>query len=149
LARGGGSPEDLWAFNTEALARAIFRSTIPVISGVGHEVDFTIADFVADVRAPTPSGAAELVVPDRASWLDGLDAHAVLLRHAMARQVAHRADRFGGLAHRLRVAHPGAKLAQQAQRLDELEVRLVHAARRRVAARAELHAGLAQRALAG
>ncbi|HNP36340.1 MAG TPA: exodeoxyribonuclease VII large subunit, partial [Woeseiaceae bacterium] len=92
LTRGGGSLEDLWAFNDEALARAIFACPIPLISAVGHEVDFTIADFVADVRAPTPSGAAELAVPDRHDWLRMVNSVAQQLAKLGRRSLEERAQ---------------------------------------------------------
>jgi exodeoxyribonuclease VII large subunit len=124
VARGGGSIEDLWAFNDEGVARAIRNSTLPVVSGIGHEVDFTIADFVADARAPTPSGAAELVVPDRIGCLDVLRRTADRLAVAMRRELRTVGSRFEAANSRLTLMHPGARLLQQEQRLDDLEQRL-------------------------
>ena len=132
LARGGGSLEDLWAFNDERLARAIAASPLPVVSAVGHEIDFTIADFVADVRAPTPSAAAELVVPDRAAWLESLRRTAERLALAMRRELRAIAIRVEGTERRLALVHPGVRLEQQTQRLDDLTVRLGGAAQGRV-----------------
>ena len=124
VARGGGSLEDLWAFNDERLARAIRACPIPVVCGVGHEIDFTIADFVADARAPTPSGAAELVVPDRASLLDALARGAERLGACMRRELRSLTAHFDNVGLRLKLCHPGARLLQQEQRLDDLEQRL-------------------------
>jgi exodeoxyribonuclease VII large subunit len=124
LARGGGSIEDLWSFNDERVARAIRRCAIPVVSGIGHEIDFTIADFAADVRAPTPSGAAEIVVPDRRELLGQLEAVSRRLGLAMDRRLARALERQEQLAARLQRAHPGVRLRQQVQRLDELDLRL-------------------------
>jgi exodeoxyribonuclease VII large subunit len=129
LARGGGSLEDLWAFNDERVARAIHASAVPVVAGVGHEVDFTIADFVADLRAPTPSGAAELVAPDGTAWLGTVARTAQRLHGAMRRELQVNAARFAAAAHRLQLAHPGVRLHQQMQRLDDLAQRLTGAAR--------------------
>jgi exodeoxyribonuclease VII large subunit len=135
LARGGGSLEDLWAFNDEALARAIVASPIPVISGVGHEVDFTIADFAADVRAPTPSAAAELVVPNGEEWLLALRrSHARLIR-AVNRRIESRRERLRWLMGRAALVSPVARLSQQSQRLDELETRLARSWRQILADR--------------
>jgi exodeoxyribonuclease VII large subunit len=131
VARGGGSLEDLWAFNDEGVARAIHASALPVVSGIGHEVDFTIADFVADARAPTPSGAAELVVPDRNACLDVLARTADRLVVAVRRELRTVASRFDAAGSRLKLLHPGARLAQQEQRLDDLEQRLLGALRSR------------------
>src|SRR3984957_11121160 len=110
LARGGGSLEDLWAFNDEGVARAIRACAIPVISGVGHEIDFTIADFVADVRAPTPSGAAELAVPDRQERLDPLRRIGARLVQSGRRELRTASQLLMQLRHRLQRTHPGVRL---------------------------------------
>lgn len=138
LARGGGSLEDLWAFNDERLARAILRCPIPIVTGIGHEIDFTIADFVADVRAPTPSGAAQLVTPDAAVWLHRLAQLAARFAAAARRTLRGEQAHLDALLRRLQQAHPGARLQQHGQRLDELEARL------RLALRARLAAGAAR-----
>jgi exodeoxyribonuclease VII large subunit len=132
LARGGGSLEDLWAFNDERLARAIVASPIPVITGIGHEIDFTIADFAADVRAPTPSAAAELVVPDAEEWLNAYVRFGARLQRGMRRRLEEHRERLRWLTGRLDQVSPAARLGAQAQRLDELEQALVRALRRRL-----------------
>ena len=132
LARGGGSLEDLWAFNDERLARAIVDSPIPIITGIGHEIDFTIADFAADVRAPTPSAAAELAVPDADEWLNSFVRIGARLQICARRRLAERRERLRWLAGRLAQSGPAARLGAQAQRLDELEQSLVRALRRRL-----------------
>ena len=124
LARGGGSLEDLWAFNDERVARAIARCALPVVAGIGHETDVTIADFVADVRAPTPTAAAQLAVPDRRVWLQRLALLAQRFGSAMRRKLADDAAQLRARHERLQRAHPGARLAQHVQRLDEFELRL-------------------------
>jgi exodeoxyribonuclease VII large subunit len=130
LARGGGSLEDLWAFNDERLCRAIVASPIPVVTGIGHEIDFTIADFAADVRAPTPSAAAELVVPDAEEWLGAFVRWGARLQRGMLRRLEEHRKRLRWLTGRAALVSPAARLDAQAQRLDELEQGLVRAARR-------------------
>ena len=122
LARGGGSLEDLWAFNDEAVARAIHACDIPTVSAIGHEVDFTIADFVADLRAPTPSAAAELVSPDRDEWLGTFASWQRRLLRSWQGRVAQHRQQLDWLQRQLK--HPGQRLRERAQRLDELEQRL-------------------------
>ncbi len=137
LVRGGGSLEDLWAFNDEGLARAIAELDLPLITGVGHEVDFTIADFVADVRAPTPSAAAELAVQDAAAWRDAVGAAATRLRSAAERSVGRRGDALRQAARRLDRLHPAQAVRERMQRLDELQSRALAAMRRECRSRGE------------
>ena len=129
LARGGGSLEDLWAFNDERVARAIRACAIPVVTGIGHEIDFTIADFAADARAPTPSGAAELVAPDRNACLEALARMESRMTACMRRELRVVSSSFMNVSARLKQAHPGIRLVHQAQRLDDLEQHLAGAAR--------------------
>jgi exodeoxyribonuclease VII large subunit len=137
LVRGGGSLEDLWAFNDEAVARAIRACAVPVISGVGHEVDVTIADFAADLRAATPTAAAELATPDIAEWAARLETLDQQLLAAAERRLESADERLEGLAARLGLLHPGRRLQDRAQRLDELDERLHHALEGRLRLRNE------------
>ena len=123
--RGGGSMEDLWAFNDERVARAIYESELPVISAVGHEPDVTIADFVADLRAATPSNAAELAVPDQADARDTLDALQSRLEHALRRQLTEDENRLKDLSGRKVLQTPTAYLDFKRMELDRLQGRII------------------------
>ena len=133
VGRGGGSIEDLWSFNEEIVAQAVFASVLPIVSGVGHETDFTICDFVADVRAPTPTAAAALVVPDRVPLAHRVQAIVRGLARAGAYALDARAQRLDRTARRL--VHPAARLAQQRERTEELARRLTQHWRARATAR--------------
>ena len=124
LTRGGGSLEDLWAFNDEAVARAIRASAIPIVSAVGHEVDFTMADFAADLRAPTPSAAAEILVPDGAAIHRTLQRDESRLEALMLRRLQNAAQRVDHAWARLRTQHPRARLQRGGERLGHLHARL-------------------------
>ena len=125
--RGGGSLEDLWAFNDEVVARAIVASKAPVISAVGHEIDFTIADFVADLRAPTPSAAAELVVREKQAVVEHLRQLRARLALAMGRNLAHQRGRVEALARRRVLTDPARPLREQQRRVDDARLRLQRA----------------------
>lgn len=124
LARGGGSIEDLWSFNDEQVAKSIYQSQIPIISGVGHEIDFTIADFVSDLRAPTPSAAAELVTADKEQLLTEVIQTSLWLQQKILSDIKAREQKLDWLTSRLELQKPSSRIEQQSQRLDELEVRL-------------------------
>lgn len=127
VCRGGGSIEDLWSFNEEVVARTIYHCDIPVISGVGHETDFTIADFVADLRAPTPTAAAEMAVTARADWLAELEMHAQDLTRAFKRHLNERAQTLDWLTRRL--VNPRAAIVHERVKLENLHNRLQTAIR--------------------
>ena len=130
VARGGGSLEDLWTFNEESVARAIARCTVPVISAIGHETDFTIADFVADLRAPTPSAAAELVIRTRQSLYDALDQSASRLTQTMRLNLAMRARALNRISVDQATLHRA--IGRRMQRVDELEYRMKDLIRARI-----------------
>jgi exodeoxyribonuclease VII large subunit len=127
LVRGGGSLEDLWTFNEEIVARAIAACPLPIVSGVGHETDVTIADWVADLRAPTPSAAAEAISPDSAEWLTQLQRLAARLQQQIDLPLSRQVQRVAFLDKRLQQQHPEKVLQRHAQRLDEHEARLKRA----------------------
>lgn len=143
LCRGGGSLEDLWAFNDERVVHAVAASNIPLVCGVGHETDVSLADFAADLRAPTPTAAAELVAPSQAECMEQLATLARRMRRQVQRQLERQAQDLDQRA--LQLARPGAVLARHAQQLDRLEERARHALRHALQRAAEVPQRLAAR----
>lgn len=143
VCRGGGSIEDLWAFNNESVARAIHACPVPVISGVGHETDFTIADFAADVRAPTPTAAAELVSPERSALLDSVSALLSALGRRVRRDIDNRIQAVDHLSRSLK--HPAQRLRERESHVTQLELRLERAAGHLVEQRGWILTSLLQR----
>jgi len=145
LARGGGSIEDLWAFNDEALARAVHACRIPVVSGIGHETDFTITDFVADLRAPTPTAAAVAATPDGPELLGQIGRQDARLRRAIDGVLMQRAQRLDHAEGRLRRQHPERRLDELERRRRDAEARMQRAARRLIDRQAREVTGLDSR----
>ena len=144
LARGGGSLEDLWCFNHESLARAIRACPVPVVTGIGHEIDFTIADFAADLRAATPTAAAERVAPDVAEWREHLHRLDRALADGLRDALEAGREALRQRTQRLSLAHPGRRLERLAQRLDELTERIAHCGPAGLARRRQRLDGLVQ-----
>jgi exodeoxyribonuclease VII large subunit len=144
VGRGGGSLEDLVAFNDESVARAVFSSAIPVVSAVGHETDFSICDFVADLRAPTPSAAAELATPDQAVLKEAFARAGRQLARRTQTRLQRDGQRLDHLAHRLQQRHPATRLAEQARRLRQLSAALPRLALDAIRTRRQRLSGLAR-----
>ena len=147
LVRGGGSLEDLWAFNEETVAQAIYECPVPVVSGIGHEVDVTIADFVADVRAATPTAAAETVTPDQNTWLQSFEWYGLRVHQLIEAKIQRRNETLHWLSKRLSQQHPVAVVQRLSQRLDDIEQRLNYAWRYRLQQQQNRHQQLRARLL--